>query len=92
MFTLRCLDNIDAISSGMANASTLWRRFIAAVEAIDMELRHRALILFARALRHGIGNTAKAKALVLEVWRRVDRQSWVNPEKEKLSSELGSID
>lgn len=89
---LEHLENIDAISSGSANASTLWPGFIAAVEATEMDLRQRALIWFARALRHGIGNTAKAKALVLEVWRRVDRQTWASPVREKLSSELGSVD
>ncbi|CAK7206777.1 hypothetical protein SEUCBS139899_009583 [Sporothrix eucalyptigena] len=71
---LEHLENVDALSSDIAIANTLWPGFIAAVEAVDKPLRHRALVWFARARRHGIGNIAKAKALVMEVWRRVDRQ------------------
>ena len=66
------LENIDALSGRMAIANTLWPGFVAAAEAVDTELRHRAIAWFARARRHGIGNIAPAKALVMEVWRRVD--------------------
>jgi hypothetical protein len=47
--------------------------FIAACEAVEIPLRHRALIWFAKAGKRGIGNIAAAKELVMEVWRRVDR-------------------
>ncbi|KAI1378849.1 fungal-specific transcription factor domain-containing protein [Hypoxylon crocopeplum] len=89
---LEYLENVDALSSDMAIANTLWPGFIAAVEAVDMELRHRALIWFARAKRHGIGNIAKAKALVMEVWRRVDRQPWASSERKSQRSQLSHID
>lgn len=89
---LEYLENIDALTIDIAVANTLWPGFIAAVEAVDTDLRHRALGWFARARRHGIGNIAKAKALVLEVWRRVDRQRYVSHERKDLSSELGPID
>lgn len=89
---LEHLENVDAMSSDIAVANTLWPGFIAAVEAVDMELRHRALIWFARAKRHGIGNISKAKALVLEVWRRVDRQTWVSPERKNVKNELSHVD
>lgn len=90
--TLEHLENVDALSSDIAIANTLWPGFIAAVEAVDMELRHRSLIWFARAKRHGIGNIAKAKALVMEVWRRVDRQIWVSPGHKAERSELSHVD
>lgn len=89
---LEHLENVDALSSDIAIANTLWPGFIAAVEAVDMPLRHRALIWFARAKRHGIGNIAKAKDLVMEVWRRVDRQTWVSPDRKNLQSELSHVD
>jgi hypothetical protein len=91
--TLEHLENIDAIAAGCALADTLWPAFIAAAEAVNTPLRHRALIWFARARRHGIGNIAKAKQLVLEVWRRVDRQSWVTPQRRAGAVlDLGPID
>ena len=89
---LEYLENVDALSSDIAIANTLWPGFIAAVEAVDMPLRHRALIWFARAKRHGIGNITKAKDLVMEVWRRVDRQTWVSPDRKNLQSELSHVD
>ncbi|XXG94081.1 hypothetical protein Hte_000333 [Hypoxylon texense] len=90
---LEHLENVDALSNDMAIANTLWPGFIAAVEAVDMELRHRALIWFARAKRHGIGNIGKAKALVMEVWRRVDRQPRATLEESKSQrSQLGHVD
>ncbi|KAI6081276.1 hypothetical protein F4821DRAFT_249677 [Hypoxylon rubiginosum] len=89
---LEHLENVDALSNDMAIANTLWPGFIAAVEAIDMELRHRALIWFARAKRHGIGNISKAKALVMEVWRRVDRQPRASLERKGQILQLGHVD
>jgi len=70
------LENIDCLTRDpeMRPANTLWPGFVAACEAIDTNLRHRALIYFARAGSHGIGNIAVAKRLVMDVWRRVDRQ------------------
>lgn len=93
--TLEHLENIDALVAGESStlvANTLWPAFIAAAEAVDPALRQRALIWFARARRHGIGNIAKAKQLAMEVWRRVDRQAWVRPERRNLRCELGHVD
>jgi hypothetical protein len=86
------LENIDVLSGDAVVANTLWPAFIAAVEAVHTPLRHRALIWFVRAKRHGIGNIAKAKALAMEIWRQVDRQSWVRPEKNKHNGELSCVD
>lgn len=88
---LEHLENIDALAIGIPTANTLWPGFIAAVEATDMELRHRALIWFARARRHGIGNITKSKDIVLETWRRVDR-TYSQEARRGLSSELGPVD
>lgn len=90
--TLEHLENIDALAGDSIVANTLWPAFIAATEAIDTPLRHRAMIWFARARRHGLGNISKAKQLVMEVWRRVDRQTWVRPGRRNLSGELGHVD
>lgn len=90
---LEHLENVDALSRDIPIANTLWAAFIAAVEAVDMPLRHRALIWFARAARHGIGNIAQAKALVQEVWRQTDRQSWVSHDGDFTSNgQLGLVD
>ncbi|THV83526.1 hypothetical protein D6D26_10178, partial [Aureobasidium pullulans] len=72
------LENIDCLTCGtdIRPANTLWPGFVAACEAIDTDLRHRALIWFARASEHGIGNISRAKDLVMDVWRRVDRQTF----------------
>ncbi|OAL52232.1 hypothetical protein IQ07DRAFT_629947 [Pyrenochaeta sp. DS3sAY3a] len=72
---LERLENIDCLTRGtdVRPANTLWPAFIAACEAVDIPLRHRALIWFARASKCGIGNIAAAKRIVMEVWRRVDR-------------------
>jgi hypothetical protein len=83
------LENIDVLSGDAVVANTLWPAFIAAVEAVQTPLRHRALTWFVRAKRHGIGNIAKAKALAMEVWRRVDRQSWFGPSSEKRGDGVG---
>ncbi|KPI39048.1 uncharacterized protein AB675_4652 [Cyphellophora attinorum] len=86
------LENIDVLSGDAVVANTLWPAFIAAVEAVHTPLRHRALIWFVRAKRHGIGNITKAKALAMEIWRQVDRQSWVRAEKNKHNGELSCVD
>ncbi|EEU33841.1 uncharacterized protein NECHADRAFT_89091 [Fusarium vanettenii 77-13-4] len=57
------LENIDALSRNIAVANTLWPGFIAAVEAVDTDLRHRALIWLERAKRHGIGNIQQSKGI-----------------------------
>lgn len=89
---LEHLENIDALTVDTPVANTLWPGFIAAVEAVDTELRHRVLVWFARAKRHGIGNIHAAKTLVLEVWRRLDRHTYLSRERKDLRSELGSVD
>jgi Fungal specific transcription factor domain len=65
---------------------------VAAVEANDIELRHRALFWFTRAKRHGIGNIKKAKTLVMDVWRRADRKAQRATEQRPLESELSDAD
>ncbi|KAF2647685.1 hypothetical protein K491DRAFT_723227 [Lophiostoma macrostomum CBS 122681] len=69
------LENIDSLTRGpsVRSANTLWPAFTAACEAVEVPLRHRALIWFARAGKRGIGNISAAKESVMEVWRRVDR-------------------
>lgn len=89
---LEHLENIDAISSETKVANTLWVAFIAAVEAVNERLRRRALSWFGRARRHRIGNIAKAKVLVMEVWRKLDLCDWQSPACRDLNSELGSVD
>lgn len=70
------LENIDCLTRGtdIRPANTLWPAFIAAAEATNVSLRHRALIWFSKAARRGIGNIPRAKELTMEIWRRVDRQ------------------
>jgi hypothetical protein len=72
---LERLENIDSLTRGpsVRSANTLWPAFTAACEAVEVPLRHRALIWFARAGKRGIGNISAAKESVMEVWRRVDR-------------------
>ncbi|KAH7309294.1 fungal-specific transcription factor domain-containing protein [Rhexocercosporidium sp. MPI-PUGE-AT-0058] len=89
------LENIDTLTSSTPISTTLWPAFIAAAEALDTSLRHRALAWFVRARRHGIGNIAEAEKLVREVWRRVDRERYVVEEREGergLSGGLGGVD
>jgi hypothetical protein len=76
--TLEHLENIDAVSREVGVANTLWPGFIAAVEAVQIDLRHRALVWLSRARSHGIGNISQAMSLVMEVWRRVDRMIFRN--------------
>ena len=86
---LEHLENIDALAGDLAIANTLWPGFIAAAEAVDWKLRRRALTWFSRARRHGIGNITKAKALVQEIWRRVDR---LMSEDHEQHLDLGQVD
>ncbi|KAL5325586.1 hypothetical protein ACEPPN_006714 [Leptodophora sp. 'Broadleaf-Isolate-01'] len=89
------LENIDSLTSSTPISNTLWPAFIAAIEAVDTSLRHRALAWFVRARRHGIGNIEQAEGLVREVWRRVDRERYVPVEREGergLRGELGGVD
>ncbi|KAK5172375.1 uncharacterized protein LTR77_004014 [Saxophila tyrrhenica] len=88
------LENIDALTKGSSvqPANTLWPVFIAAAEAFDVQLRRRALILFNRASKRGIGNIARAKELAMEVWRRVDRQTDADGSLCGVTSGLGPVD
>ncbi|KAH8168986.1 fungal specific transcription factor domain-containing protein [Sarocladium implicatum] len=97
--TLEYLENIDAVSREVGVANTLWPGFIAAVEAVHIELRHRALVWLSRAKSHGIGNISQAMSLVMEVWRRVDRLIFrrhggqdVGGQKIGMDFELASVD
>ncbi|VUC20402.1 unnamed protein product [Clonostachys rosea] len=74
------LENIECLTRGTAArpANTPWPAFIGGVEAVDMELRHRALLWFRRASRRGMGNISRAKGLLMEVWRRADRYADVD--------------
>lgn len=89
---LEHLENIDALSRNIAVANTLWPGFIAAVEAVDTDLRHRALIWLERAKRHGIGNIQQSRSLVMEIWRRADRNFGPQENQDGLGVELGDVD
>ncbi|KAK0124781.1 hypothetical protein ONS96_008662 [Cadophora gregata f. sp. sojae] len=80
--TLTHLENIDTLTPSLPISNTLWPAFIASSESIHTPLRHRCLAWFIRARRHGIGNIEEAKKLVMEVWRRVDRERYVVGERE----------
>ncbi|KAK5955173.1 hypothetical protein OHC33_003853 [Knufia fluminis] len=88
------LENIDCLTrdTEIRPASTLWPAFIAAVEAVNVDLRHRALIWFSKAAQKGIGNIPRAKELVMEIWRRVDRQLASNDSLLSLNHGLGPVD
>lgn len=90
--TLEYLENIDAVSREVGVANTLWPGFIAAVEAVHIELRHRALVWLSRAKSHGIGNISQAMSLVMEVWRRVDRLIFRRHGGEDMGSQKVSMD
>lgn len=91
---LERLENIDSLTRGtrVRPANTLWPAFIAAVEAVDVGHRHRALIWFSRAAKRGIGNIPRAKDLVMETWRRTDRFLWNDEELLVSNNGLGPID
>ncbi|KAM0228561.1 hypothetical protein ACHAPO_010639 [Fusarium lateritium] len=85
------LENMDSITprdTQLHRGNVLWPAFIAAAESTQVELRHRALIWFAKATKRGVGNIPKAKQVVLEVWRRVDRLDYF----EDGHSGLGPVD
>ncbi|KAM0433356.1 hypothetical protein ACHAPT_004233 [Fusarium lateritium] len=85
------LENIDCLTPRdiqLHRGNVLWPAFIAAVESIRVELRHRALIWFSKAAKRGVGNTRRAKEVVMEVWRRVDRQMY--PDEEPVG--MGPVD
>ncbi|EXK80659.1 hypothetical protein FOQG_14796 [Fusarium oxysporum f. sp. raphani 54005] len=85
------LENIDCLTPReiqLHRGNVLWPAFIAAVESVQVELRHRALIWFSKASKRGVGNVPRAKEVVMEVWRRVDRQAGDECE----SLDLGPVD
>lgn len=86
------LENLDCLTRDISTkrGNTLWPAFIAAVESNDIELRHRAISWFAKACKKGVGNVKRAKEVVLEVWRRVDRQ--VSDSDLSSSHGLGPVD
>jgi hypothetical protein len=71
---LNHLESIESIAGEEARPVTLWPFLIASCEASETALRHRVIVLFARMERFGIGNIKIAKKVVLEVWRRMDRE------------------
>ncbi|KAF4957601.1 hypothetical protein FSARC_11240 [Fusarium sarcochroum] len=85
------LENIDCLTPPeiqLHRGNVLWPAFIAAAESVQVELRHRALIWFSKASKRGVGNIPRAKEVVMDVWRRVDRQT--SQECEPL--DLGPVD
>ncbi|RSL69670.1 hypothetical protein CEP54_002194 [Fusarium duplospermum] len=85
------LENIDCLTPRdiqLHRGNVLWPAFIAAAESIRVDLRHRALIWFSKAAKRGVGNTLRAKEVVMEVWRRVDRQMY--PDEELVG--MGPVD
>jgi hypothetical protein len=79
------LENIDCLTEGtkIRPAMALWPAFIAAVEAIDVELRHRALAWFSKAMKKGIGNIPRAKEVVMATWRETCRRLDGEPAPER---------
>lgn len=88
--TLDSLENIECFTRDAKTqaANTFWPAFIAAVEAVDVGLRHRAFIWMSRAAKRGFGNVTRAQKVVMETWRRVDR--W--RDDEPLRRGLGPVD
>lgn len=86
------LEVLDCLTRDISTerGNTLWPAFIAAVESYDIELRHRAISWFAKACKKGVGNVKRAKEVVLEVWRRVDRQ--ISENDLSSSHGLGPVD
>ena len=91
---LDCLENIDCITrdTHIRPANTLWPAFIAAVEAVNVDLRHRALIWLSKASQRGLGNVSRAKEVVMETWRRVDRIWDSDAERPLVRQGLGPVD
>lgn len=88
--TLDSLENIECFTRDAKTqaANTFWPAFIAAVEAVEVGLRHRAFIWMSRAAKRGFGNVTRAQKVVMETWRRVDR--W--RDDEPLRRGLGPVD
>ncbi|EXJ92920.1 hypothetical protein A1O3_01476 [Capronia epimyces CBS 606.96] len=86
------LENIDCLTEGtkVRPSVALWPAFIAAVEAMDVESRHRALIWFSKAAKRGIGNIPRAKDIVMATWRATDRRTY--GETSSIKRGLGPID
>ncbi|KAH6955699.1 histidinol dehydrogenase-domain-containing protein [Ilyonectria sp. MPI-CAGE-AT-0026] len=84
------LENIDCLTRDIQlhRGNVLWPAFIAAAESVEVHLRHRALIWFSKAARRGVGNTLRAKEVVMEVWRQVDRH--MNPDGDPVG--IGPVD
>ncbi|CAG9983001.1 unnamed protein product [Clonostachys byssicola] len=88
------LENLESLTRGttVLPANTLWPAFIAGVEAIDVDNRQRALLWFRRASKRRFGNVARAKQLLLEVWRRVDRNIDSSGHLPRSSQSLSGVD
>lgn len=92
-FVRRTLDYLETIECFTRDAetqpaNTFWPAFIAAVEAVQVPLRHRAFIIMSRAVKKGLGNVIRAQEIVMETWRLTDRIL----EGSTLENGLGPID
>ncbi|KGO43666.1 Protein of unknown function DUF3468 [Penicillium expansum] len=92
--TFDSLETIQCLTRGRSirPAITLWPALVAACEAVDVELRHRCLQWFQNASAKGIGNLSRARALVLEVWKRTDRHLDTDGRLPPSSRGLGFVD
>lgn len=91
---LDCLESIESLTGTLPvkPANTLWPAFIAAAEAVDVSSRHRALIWLTRMALRGLGNVVRAKEMVKEIWRQVDR-TWCPTSVSSLDRRgLGPVD
>lgn len=91
---LDCLETIESLTGTLPvkPANTLWPAFIAAAEAVDVSSRHRALIWLTRMALRGLGNVVRAKEMVKEIWRQVDR-AWCPTSVSSLDRRgLGPVD
>lgn len=91
---LDCLETIESLTGTLPikPANTLWPAFVACAEAIDVASRHRALIWLSKMAVRGLGNIARAKQMIMEIWRRVDRTSDVGSGSSLCRRGLGPID
>ncbi|KAJ5375278.1 Protein of unknown function DUF3468 [Penicillium concentricum] len=92
--TFDSLETIQCLTRGRSirPAITLWPALVAACEAVDVELRHRCLQWFQNASGKGIANLSRARALVLEVWKRTDRHLDADGRLPPSSRGLGFVD
>ncbi|KAJ5504585.1 hypothetical protein N7463_007459 [Penicillium fimorum] len=88
------LETIQCLTRGRSirPAITLWPALVAACEAVDVELRHRCLQWFHNPPGKGITNLSRARALVLEVWKRTDRHLDADGGLPPSSRGLGFVD